>query len=109
MFDVTTIEPHGEGPQPPFLRQILRHPRTEFSQSAGEIANQGSKKVLPRLGSRVSVAVPSTTGSQIAWNAQATLGVNFTRNIFAEPGYRYMYVDYDKNHFLYQMNSFGLN
>ena len=47
-------------------------------------------------------------GSQIAWNVQATLGVNFTRNIFAELGYRYMYVDYDKNSFLYQMNSFGL-
>ena len=47
-------------------------------------------------------------GSQIAWNVQATLGVNFTRNIFAELGYRYMYVNYDKNDFLYQMNSFGL-
>ena len=47
-------------------------------------------------------------GSQIVWNVQATLGVNFTRNIFAELGYRYMYVDYDKNSFLYQMNSFGL-
>ncbi len=47
-------------------------------------------------------------GSQITWNAQATMGVNFTRNIFGELGYRYMYVDYDKNSFLYQMNTFGL-
>ena len=47
-------------------------------------------------------------GSQIVWNVQATLGLNFTRNIFAELGYRYMYVDYDKNDLLYQMNSFGL-
>jgi len=47
-------------------------------------------------------------GSQITWNTQATVGVNFTRNIFAELGYRYMYVDYNKNNFLYQMNSFGL-
>ncbi|MGA7392819.1 MAG: hypothetical protein WBW78_09210 [Terrimicrobiaceae bacterium] len=47
-------------------------------------------------------------GSQIAWNVQATLGVNFTRNIFAELGYRYMYVDYDNDNLLYQMNSFGL-
>ncbi len=47
-------------------------------------------------------------GSQITWNTQATIGVNFTRNIFAELGYRYMYVDYDKNNFLYQMNSYGL-
>jgi len=47
-------------------------------------------------------------GSQITWNTQATVGVNFTRNIFGELGYRYMYVDYNKNNFLYQMNSFGL-
>lgn len=47
-------------------------------------------------------------GSQITWNTQATVGVNFTRNIFGELGYRYMYVDYNKNGFLYQMNSFGL-
>ena len=47
-------------------------------------------------------------GSQLTWNTQATVGVNFTRNIFAELGYRYMYVDYNKNNFLYQMNSFGL-
>ena len=47
-------------------------------------------------------------GSQITWNAQAALGFNFTRNIFAELGYRYMYVDYNRNNFLYQMNTFGL-
>ena len=47
-------------------------------------------------------------GSQIAWNVQATIGINFTRNIFAELGYRYMYVDYDNDNLLYQMNSFGL-
>jgi ribosomal protein L12E/L44/L45/RPP1/RPP2 len=47
-------------------------------------------------------------GSQIAWNVQAALGVNFTRNIFAELGYRYMYVDYENNGFLYNMNSYGL-
>jgi len=47
-------------------------------------------------------------GSQIAWNVQATLGINFTRNVFAELGYRYMYVDYENNGFLYDMNSYGL-
>lgn len=47
-------------------------------------------------------------GSQIAWNVQATIGVNFTRNIFAEIGYRYMYVDYANGGFLYEMNSYGL-
>jgi hypothetical protein len=39
---------------------------------------------------------------------EATLGVHFTRNIFAKLGYRYVYVDYDNNGLLYQMNSFGL-
>ena len=47
-------------------------------------------------------------GSQIAWNVQATIGINITRNIFAELGYRYMYVDYENDNLLYQMNSFGL-
>ena len=47
-------------------------------------------------------------GSQIAWVVQATVGINFTRNIFAELGYRYMYVDYENSNLLYQMNSLGL-
>lgn len=47
-------------------------------------------------------------GSQITWNAQATVGINFTRNLFGELGYRYMYVDYTNGGFLYQMNSYGL-
>ncbi len=47
-------------------------------------------------------------GSSMAWNAQSTIGVNFTRNVFAEIGYRYMYVDYTNDGFLYQMNSYGL-
>ena len=47
-------------------------------------------------------------GSQIAWNTQATVGVNFTRNVYGELGYRYMYVDYNKDNFLYQMNTFGV-
>ena len=47
-------------------------------------------------------------GSQITWNVQATIGVNFTRNVFAELGYRYMYVDYQSGGLLYEMNSYGL-
>jgi Tfp pilus assembly ATPase PilU len=34
--------------------------------------------------------------------------ISITRNIFAELGYRYMYVDYENDNLLYQMNSFGL-
>ena len=33
-------------------------------------------------------------GSQFAWNAQTTLGVNFARNIFSELEYRCLYTDY---------------
>lgn len=48
------------------------------------------------------------TGSNIAWFAQAALGVNFSRNIFGELGYRYTYTDYTNNGFLYQMNQYGI-
>ncbi len=47
-------------------------------------------------------------GSQITWNTQATLGVNFSRNIGFEAGYRYMYIDYDKDNFLYDVNMPGV-
>ena len=36
-----------------------------------------------------------------------TLGVSFTRNIFAEFGYRYIYLDHDSEP-LHQINSFDL-
>ncbi len=38
----------------------------------------------------------------------AGLGVNFTRNVFAEVGYRYMYVDYTNSDFFYLMNFYGM-
>jgi len=47
-------------------------------------------------------------GSQITWNTQATLGVNFSRHIALEAGYRYMYIDYDKDNFLYKVNMPGV-
>jgi hypothetical protein len=47
-------------------------------------------------------------GSQIAWNAQATVGVNFTRNIFAELGYRYFYMNYDNGSAVYNAAEAGL-
>lgn len=47
-------------------------------------------------------------GSQITWNTQATLGVNFSRNVAFEAGYRYMYIDYDKDNFLYNVNMPGV-
>lgn len=47
-------------------------------------------------------------GSTIAWNVQATLGVNITRQVFAELGYRYFYMDYTNGGALYQAAEFGL-
>jgi opacity protein-like surface antigen len=47
-------------------------------------------------------------GSTIAWNVEAGLGVNFTRNIFAEVGYRYFYMDYTNGGALYQAGEYGL-
>ena len=34
-------------------------------------------------------------GSQIAWFASGSIGINFTRNIFLETGYRYFFMDYE--------------
>nr|HRJ72022.1 hypothetical protein [Terrimicrobiaceae bacterium] len=47
-------------------------------------------------------------GSQIAWNVQSSIGVNFTRNVFAEVGYRYFYMDYANGGALYNAAEFGL-
>lgn len=46
--------------------------------------------------------------SQIAWSVQATLGVNCTRNVFAEAGYRYFFMDYDRGGAVYDAAEFGL-
>jgi hypothetical protein len=35
-------------------------------------------------------------GSQIAWFASGSIGINITRNVFLETGYRYFYMDYVK-------------
>jgi hypothetical protein len=46
-------------------------------------------------------------GSDIAWSAQASVGIKFTRNIFGQLGYRSMYVDYADGGLLYNMNQYG--
>jgi hypothetical protein len=47
-------------------------------------------------------------GSQIAWFASGSIGVNFTRNLFAETGYRYFFMDYEKNGLTYDAAQSGL-
>jgi hypothetical protein len=46
-------------------------------------------------------------GSQIAWNVLGSVGINFTRNFYGEIGYRYIDIDYDRDGFLYDMNTLG--
>jgi hypothetical protein len=47
-------------------------------------------------------------GSQIAWFASGSIGINFTRHIFLETGYRYFYMDYVKNGLTYDAAQAGL-
>ena len=46
-------------------------------------------------------------GSEIAWFASGSIGINFTRNIFTETGYRYFYMDYVKNGLIYDAAQSG--
>ena len=46
-------------------------------------------------------------GSQIAWFASGSIGINFTRHIFMETGYRYFYMDYVKNGLIYDAAQSG--
>ncbi|MFV0336976.1 MAG: hypothetical protein ACK5LK_01860 [Chthoniobacterales bacterium] len=47
-------------------------------------------------------------GSDIAWMVQATIGVNLTRHIFVETGYRYFYMDYASDGFIYRAAEAGV-
>lgn len=47
-------------------------------------------------------------GSDIAWNVSGSLGVNITRHIFAEAGYRYFYMDYSDGGALYKAAESGI-
>jgi hypothetical protein len=47
-------------------------------------------------------------GSQIAWFASGSIGINFTRNVFVEMGYRYFFMDYENNDVTYDAAESGL-
>jgi hypothetical protein len=47
-------------------------------------------------------------GSNIAWNAQGSIGVNLTRNLFLEAGWRYFYMDYARDGAVYEAAEFGV-
>ena len=46
--------------------------------------------------------------SDLAWSLQVTVGYNFTENVFAELGYRYLDTDYKDGGFTYDVEQAGL-
>lgn len=49
-----------------------------------------------------------SVGSDISVQASAALGCQITRSIYSELGYRYLYVDYDNNGFIYNVSTQGI-
>lgn len=47
-------------------------------------------------------------GSDLAWTLQATVGYNFTQNVSAELGYRYLHTDYSNGSLDYDVAQAGL-
>ncbi len=47
-------------------------------------------------------------GSDLTWQASGALGCQLTRSIHAELGYRYLYTDYNKDGFLYEVSQSGV-
>lgn len=47
-------------------------------------------------------------GSDLTWQASGALGCQLTRHIHAELGYRYLYTDYNKDGFLYEVSQSGV-
>ncbi|MES2476971.1 MAG: hypothetical protein V4640_14400 [Verrucomicrobiota bacterium] len=47
-------------------------------------------------------------GSDLAWTLQATVGYNFTQNVSAELGYRYLHTDYSDSSLDYDVAQAGL-
>ncbi len=47
-------------------------------------------------------------GSDLAWAVQGTVGYNFTENVSAELGYRYLDTDYSDGNFTYDLAEHGL-
>lgn len=46
--------------------------------------------------------------SELTWSLQATVGYNFTENVFAELGYRHLTTDYQDGGFTYDVDQAGL-
>jgi hypothetical protein len=46
--------------------------------------------------------------SDLTWQASGALGCQISRSIYAELGYRYLYTDYNRNGFLYEVSQSGV-
>jgi len=46
-------------------------------------------------------------GSQLTWQGYGALGCQFTQRIYSEVGYRYLYVDYQHDGFVYDTATRG--
>jgi hypothetical protein len=49
-----------------------------------------------------------SVGSDVTVQASAAIGCQITRSIYSELGYRYLYVDYDANGFIYNVSTQGI-
>ena len=88
----------------------------------GYAARSGSKNWTdPYVGARVQHRVSDrwtlvgyadiggfNVGSDLSWQALAGASYDFSNTVSGKFGYRYISADYDKNGFLYDMDSYGL-
>jgi hypothetical protein len=76
-------------------------PVKSFPRGAGRLRTLAHPEVEGKCQSN------STLGSDIAWQAQAALGCQITRNIYSEVGCRLLYDDYRDTNSLYQVTTHG--
>ena len=94
-------------PKRSFRRQLVNESRMPYQLPARATYGVRPHPRIARADQLHALVVPGRTGGRervrcgvdTAWSKPGYLGSTFTRNIFAELGYRYMYVDYDKNGF----------
>ncbi len=94
---------------------------TEVSNGLPTKASDNKQWVDPIIGARAQynfndrwfVAGNADIGgfgvsSDLTWSIEAAVGYNFTRNVSAELGYRYLYTDYSDGGFVYDMAEAGI-
>ncbi len=102
-------------------KQLASALDTEISNGLPTKASDNEQWVDPIIGARAQynfndrwfVAGNADIGgfgvsSDITWSLEATVGYNFTRQVSAELGYRYLYTDYSNGGFDYEMAQAGI-